>query len=209
MHQYERAVSTILGGLEGRSVIDFGAGSGWIRAFPFGSYVGVDANPPDEPWAVRWNFDEPLPARLKGGFDAAVSLNALHYAADPNRTLTRFLEALKPGGTLVLAAPWIYPPHDRAIDYWRISPRALYRLTAGHFEALSIYPIGSIIDLPMRIAARLLAPGHSRPRVRKSSGIDLEPIRPASESEVPASFFGPLCTIVVGAGFRPRSPASS
>jgi SAM-dependent methyltransferase len=201
MRQYERVLARILGGLQGRSVVDFGAGSGWIRGFPFGSYVGLDMHAPDEPWAMRWHFDEPLPPQLKGRFDAAVSLNAIHYAADPNRTLLRFLEALKPGGTLVLAAPWLYPPHDRAIDYWRISPRGLHRLTARHFEALSLYPIGTLLDLPLRVASRLVG-GVSEPKIRKDSPAHPLPIRPANESEVPASFFGPLCTIVVGDGFR-------
>src|SRR5450756_149914 len=123
MRQYARALSTVLCGLESQSVIDFGAGTGWIRKYPFASYLALDLFPPAEPWATKWNFDDALPEEYRRKYDVGISLNAIQHASNPNQTLNYFLDALRGGGNLVLAAPWLYPPADRTIDYWRISPR--------------------------------------------------------------------------------------
>ena len=116
MRQYARVLSTVLSGLESRSVIDFGAGTGWIRRYGFGSYLALDFAPPDEPWARKWDFDHPLPEEYRRKYDVGISLNAIQHAVNPNQTLNYFLGALRSGGILILAAPWLYPPADRTID---------------------------------------------------------------------------------------------
>jgi SAM-dependent methyltransferase len=196
MRQYARTLSTVLGGLESRSVIDFGAGTGWIRKYGFASYLALDSAPPDESWARRWNFDGELPDEYRRKYDVVVSLNAIQCAADPNRTLTYFLSALRNGGSLIVAAPWLYPPADRAIDYWRIAPRALYRMTAPHFEKVSLFFIGSMIDLPGRIASRLLRGGFRGFAQPKRFRGEAQPLRPSDEKEIPTSFLGPLTTLL-------------
>jgi SAM-dependent methyltransferase len=205
MRQYARALSTVLGGLESRSVIDFGAGTGWIRTYGFASYLALDAVPPDEPWAKKWNFDDALPEEYRRKYDVGVSLNTIQYAADPNRTLTYFLSALRAGGSLIVAAPWLYPPVDRAIDYWRIAPRALYRMTAPHFEKISLFLIGSMIDLPGRIGSRLLR-GRFRgfSRVKKFRS-EAKVLCPSNEMEIPTSFFGPLTALLRAENYILRS----
>jgi hypothetical protein len=197
MRQYARALSTVLGGLESRSVIDLGAGTGWIRKYGFASYLALDRAPPDEPWARQWNFDSALPDECRGKYDIAISLNSIQCAADPNRTLTYFLSALRSGGSLIVAAPWLYPPADRAIDYWRIAPRALYRMTAPHFEKVSLFFIGSMIDLPGRIASRLLRGGFRGFALPEKFRGGAEPLCPSDETQIPTSFFGPLTTLLL------------
>jgi SAM-dependent methyltransferase len=201
MRQYARALSTVLNGLESRSVIDFGAGSGWIRKYPFASYQALDLFPPEEPWASKWNFNDALPEKYRRKYDVAVSLNAIHYAANPNQTFRYFLDALIGGGKLILAAPWLYPPHDLTIDYWRIAPRALYRMTSPHFEKVSLFFIGSMIDLPARIASRLLSGGFRGFSQAKKSQLEAKPLCPADEDEIPTSFFGPLTTLILAENY--------
>ena len=203
MRQYARALSTVLSGSESRSVIDFGAGTGWIRKYPFASYLALDFAPPDEPWARKWNFDDTLPEEYRRKYDVGISLNAIQYAANPNQTLNSFLDALSLGGKLILAAPWLYPPADRMIDYWRIAPRALYRMTSPHFEKVSLFFIGSMIDLPGRLASRLLSGGfRGFPQARKLR-IEAKPLCPADEGEIPTSLFGPLTTLVLAENYLP------
>jgi methyltransferase family protein len=201
MRQYARALSTVLSGLESRSVIDFGAGTGWIRKYPFASYLALDFVPPDEPWARKWNFDHALPEEYRRKYDVGVSLNAIQYAANPNQTLDYFLEALRGGGSLILAAPWLYPSTDRAIDYWRIAPRALYRMTSPHFEKVSLFLIGSMVDLPGRIASRLLSGGFRGFSQAKTFRRGAKPLCPADEGQVPTSFFGPLTTVILAENY--------
>jgi len=201
MRQYARVLFTVLRGLESRSVIDFGAGTGWIRKYRFASYLALDFVRPNEPWARKWNFDDALPEEYKRKYDVAISLNAIQCAADPNRTLHYFLDALKSGGKLILAAPWLYPPADRTIDYWRIAPRALYRMTSPHFEKVSLFPIGSMIDLPGRLAARLLSGGFRGFREAKKSRIEAKSLCPADEAHIPTSFFGPLTTLILAENY--------
>jgi SAM-dependent methyltransferase len=201
MRHYARALSTVFSGLDDRSVIDFGAGSGWIRKYPFASYLGLDRFPADEPWARKWDFNDVLPEEYRRKYDVGVSLNAIQYATNPNHTLDHFLGALRGGGKLILAAPWLYPPVDRNIDYWRVAPRALYRMTSPNFEKVSLFFIGSMIDLPGRIASRLLSGGFRGFSRAKKSRAGATPICPANEGQIPTSFFGPLTTLILAENY--------
>ena len=203
MRQYARALSTVLSGLESRSVIDFGAGTGWIRKYPFASYLALDFVPPDEPWARQWNFDHTLPEEYRRKYDVGISLNAIQQAANPNQTLNYFLDALRGGGNLILAAPWLYPPADRTIDYWRIAPRALYRMTSPHFEKVSLFLIGSMVDLPGRIASRLLAGAFRGFSEAKTFRVGAKPLCPVDEGQIPTSYFGPLTTLILAENYLP------
>jgi SAM-dependent methyltransferase len=202
MRRYARVLSTVLNGLESRTVIDFGAGSGWVRKYTFASYQALDLFPPAESWASKWNFNDALPEEYRAKYDVAVSLNAIHYAANPNQTFRYFLDALVGGGKLILAAPWLYPPHDLTLDYWRIAPRALYRMTSPHFEKVSVFLIGNMMDLPSRVASRLLWGKFRGFSQTKKSRLETKPLCPAYEGQVPTSFFGPLTTLILAENYR-------
>ena len=202
MRRYARILASVLSGSESRSVIDFGAGSGWVRKYAFASYMALDLFPPEEPWASTWNFNDALPEKYRRKYDIAVCLNAIHYAADPNQTFRYFLSALKGGGKLILAAPWLYPPHDLATDYWRISPRALHRMTSPHFEKISLFLLGSVIDLPGRLASRLLSGGFRGFSQAKKTRLEVKPLCPTDECKIPTSFFGPLTTLILAENYR-------
>jgi SAM-dependent methyltransferase len=204
MRHYARALSTVFNGMEDLSVIDFGAGSGWIRKYSFASYLGLDRAPPDEPWARQWDFNDALPEEHRRKYDVGVSLNAIQHAANPSRTLGHFLGALKAGGKLILAAPWLYPPADRDIDYWRIAPRALYGMTSPTFEKVSLFFIGTIMDLPGRITSRLVSGGFRGFPPEQKSRPGATPLCPADQGEIPTSFFGPLTTLILAENYLPR-----
>jgi SAM-dependent methyltransferase len=201
MRHYARALATVFSELDDLSVIDFGAGSGWIRKYPFASYLGLDRDPPDEPWAMRWDFNNALPEEHRRKFDVGVCLNAIQHAINPNQTLDHFLGALKAGGKLILAVPWLYPPADRDIDYWRIAPRALYRMTSPSFEKITLFFVGSMIDLPGRITSRWLSGGFRGFPPEQNARGHATPLCPADEGQIPTSFFGPLTTLILAENY--------
>jgi SAM-dependent methyltransferase len=91
------------------------------------SYYGVD----------KW-IDEPAPdARLDvqaldsiadGSFDTVFCSQVLEYVARPDRALRECFRVLKPGGTLLLSAPFAIGIHDAPNDLFRFSPFGLRSL---------------------------------------------------------------------------------
>src|SRR5512144_1875833 len=93
-------------------------------------------------------------------------------------------------------------PADRNIDYWRIAPPALYRMTSPKFEKVSLFFIGSIFDLPGRIASRLLSGGFRGFSRAATSRSGARPLCPADEGRIPTSFIGPLTTLILAENYR-------
>ena len=52
-------------------------------------------------------------------FDAVVMSEVLEHIPRPHAALDKVLQALKPGGRLILSVPFIFPLHDRPHDYYR------------------------------------------------------------------------------------------
>lgn len=201
-------LATVAGILDGRTdleVLDVAAGSGWIRDLGVRAYHSLDVVPPHE----FWDIDTPLPDRHAGGYDLVVCLGAVHFATDPPRTVAEFVRALRSGGELVVGSPWIYPPHDRQRDLWRISPLAMRDLLAGFFEEVDLYLIGSAIGLPLVVANRLVTgpfrglPADDLRRIvrRRRPARRIRTVRPA---DVPVHWFGPAGVVAHGRGLRGR-----
>jgi SAM-dependent methyltransferase len=70
-------------------------------------------------------------------FDCIILIHTLQYIFDASAALSTCRRILKPGGTLLIAAPFIgqYSPGDREKwgEYWRFSRMALGRLLAAVF----------------------------------------------------------------------------
>ncbi|MEX2487856.1 MAG: methyltransferase domain-containing protein [Nitriliruptoraceae bacterium] len=199
---YLATLHAVLEPLASRRTLDIAAGSGWIRALGFDDYAGLDIEPPHE----IWDIDTPLPAGHVGDYELALCLGALHYAADPHASLDEFRRALRPDGDLVLMVPWLYPPHDREADRWRIAPRQLFTMLAPHFAQVDLWFVGSVFQLPAHIAKRVIA-GPFR-------GITPEELRrlprrlaaprqtPGDVDDVPVPWFGPLNVVAHARSMR-------
>lgn len=103
-----------------RSILDLGAGTGvgtfaLLRHFPGASAVAVDASDDmlgrvrsradelglsDRVTTALADLDDGLPA--VGRVDLAWASASLHHLADPDLTLTRLVEAIRPGGLLAV-----------------------------------------------------------------------------------------------------------
>ncbi|MGH3441159.1 MAG: class I SAM-dependent methyltransferase, partial [Nitriliruptorales bacterium] len=199
-------LATVAGILADRSdldVLDVAAGTGWVRDLGVRSYHALDVVPPHEPWDI----DTPLPAQHVSRYDLVLCLGALHFAIDPPRTVAEFVRALRPGGELVVSTPWIYPPHDREHDRWRISPLAARDLLAGSFEEVDLYLIGSALGLPLVVANRFVTgafrglPAEDLRRIVRRRR-PAERIRTHGPADIPLRWFGPVGVVAHGRGQR-------
>ena len=98
-----------------RRVLDVGCGAGaHLRHFGPGS-VGLELDPD----AIRrgvaggldirpWNFEEAIPADLRGGFDIVWASNLFEHVLAPHPFLIDLRTALRPGGRLLIVAPTIH-----------------------------------------------------------------------------------------------------
>ena len=73
-------------------------------------------------------------------FDTVILSAVLQYCADPPRVIQQVHHVLKPGGMLLLDAPFLQPYCPDGLDLWRFSDDGLRTLCQGHFEILEVSP---------------------------------------------------------------------
>jgi SAM-dependent methyltransferase len=63
--------------------------------------------------------------------DTILCTEVLEHVPDPERTIAEFSRILRPGGTLITTAPFVYPIHDK-FDFFRYSPDGLAAMMSRH-----------------------------------------------------------------------------
>ncbi len=115
------------------------------------------------------DFDRPLPFE-DAAFDHALCLNALYIARDPAFTLRELQRVVKPGGSIVIATPFVFPEAREPHDYVRWTSEGLEQLFAdaglgrietvpfgGHFTS-ALYIVEPFLRLAaLQYAARRVA----------------------------------------------------
>lgn len=140
-----RALVEALGNVRGR-VLDIGCGMQPYRALlgpAVSEYVGLDREGPlSRPTVVgsatALPFDD-------GHFDAVFSTQVLEHLDRPEEALREAVRVLRPGGTLVLTVPGVWPTHEAPHDYWRFTRHGLLRLldVVGVKDS-SLTPLGGL-----------------------------------------------------------------
>jgi len=64
-------------------------------------------------------------------------LDVLEHLPDPDACIAELHRSLKPGGTLVLQVPFMYPVHDAPLDFHRWTRDALAAAAARHGFSVS------------------------------------------------------------------------
>jgi SAM-dependent methyltransferase len=142
----------------GARVLDAGAGEGQYKHwFARQRYCGVDLAVGDAAWDYS-KLDAmadltQLPFR-DGAFEAALHIVTIEHLREPARALAEIARTLRPGGTLLLAAPQDWEIHQAPHDYYRYTRYGLeYLLGQAGLEAIEISPAGGYFRL---LARRLL-----------------------------------------------------
>ena len=126
-------------------LVDVGCGSKpWQGLFAahVDEHVGVDYVPEIRGTAidvVATAYDVPL----EDGYADTILLSAvLEHLEEPERALREALRLLRPGGHLIVTAPFIWPVHEAPRDFFRYSPYGLrHLLEAAGFEVLEVTPL--------------------------------------------------------------------
>jgi SAM-dependent methyltransferase len=61
----------------------------------------------------------------EGSVDVVLCTQVIEHVPEPVRVLQEIFRVLRPGGTLILSVPAIFPQHGSPGDYWRYMPQGL------------------------------------------------------------------------------------
>jgi len=118
-------------------ILDVGAGRGDFAAiFQGRQYLGLDVYPYPEVDIVC-DLTQANPLRPES-FDAIVLMNVLEHVYDTHKLLAALAAALKPGGALIIAIPFMVKMHQVPVDYVRYTQFALQKLGADHGLAVEL-----------------------------------------------------------------------
>jgi ubiquinone/menaquinone biosynthesis C-methylase UbiE len=148
----ERFASTIP---EGSQVLEIGSGPsrGGYSAEAFFNhceFTATDVNPQFDRTVVDVT-NIPFQA---GSFDVVLATNVLEHVWDYSRALEEIHRVLKPGGTVFVMVPFLFPLHDEPHDYWRFTRHALTRLLGGFDDVTITYAGTAKLPMSYRVTAR-------------------------------------------------------
>jgi len=124
-------------------VLDVGCAAGKPKAFlpPDASYVGLDYYST----AMEWYNTRPdvfgdaqaLPLK-DDSVDHALLLDVLEHLPDPERCIEELYRVIRPGGTLTIQVPFMYPLHDQPLDFHRWTRHGLRRAAARNSFEITV-----------------------------------------------------------------------
>jgi SAM-dependent methyltransferase len=132
------------------NVLDVGCGltpyKNWIGdgvAHGNVSYTGLDTTPESRADIVVIEDDKTWPLDA-GRFDAVLCTQVIEHAKNTSFVIQEILRVLKPGGALILTAPFAFNVHGAPKDYRRFSAFGIEALLEGKFEISILETQGAI-----------------------------------------------------------------
>ena len=119
------------------TVLDVGCAESKPRAFlpPEASYIGLDYYSTATDWYETrpdvFGDAQALPF-ADTSVDHALLLDVIEHIPEPDKSLAELHRVLKPGGSLVLQVPFLYPLHDEPLDFHRWTIHGLRRAADRH-----------------------------------------------------------------------------
>jgi len=124
-------------------VLEAGSGcSSYKKYIPYTEYLTLDINKESKPdiccdlHNIKWNSDY---------FDIVITTCVLEHVHTPEKVISEIWKILKPGGSCILAVPFIYPYHPGPKDYYRFTRDSLSYLFR-EFNKVEIYHYGNKIQ---------------------------------------------------------------
>lgn len=152
-------------------VLDVGCADRWVERCrdPAGGYVGLDYPATGcDLYAARPDLfaDASALPVATASVDAVVCLEVLEHLRRPRAALEEMARVLKPGGTLLLSMPFLYPVHDAPFDFQRLTVHGLRRdLEASGFELVRLDKRGHAVRAAGLLLSLSLVGGlHARRR---------------------------------------------
>jgi SAM-dependent methyltransferase len=110
---------------------------------PAWSYLGVDLR--DGPNVDRVMWDEfTIPVRSET-MDIIISGQCLEHCSNPFRLIRDAARTLKPGGTIILVAPFLFPEHGEPTDCFRFLPDGMRAI----LEDADLVPVDAYMDMAL------------------------------------------------------------
>ncbi len=152
----EKYLKAALPKLEGR-VLDIGSGRSRYDYLLKTKPEAIDTAP-NEAKQIRFGDVNDL-HYPNNSFDNVLCIEVFEYVKTPHKAAKEILRVLRPGGKLVLSAPFMYKTHE---DFLRFTEDYLKELFAG-FSSLEIKPIGNFYTIILDILRGKIAKLKFRP----------------------------------------------
>jgi SAM-dependent methyltransferase len=154
-------------------LLDIGCGSKpWRGLFAahVDEHIGIDFVPsernPDAVDIIAGAYDIPLPDE---NADTLLLTSVLEHLEEPERGIAEAYRLLKPGGHVILTAPFIWWIHEAPRDFFRYSPFGLrHLLEEAGFEVVEVQPLAgawTTFSLELSYALRRYQKGLASPVV--------------------------------------------
>lgn len=133
------------------------------------AYTSVNLSPHAKP-EILHDLEQPLPLE-DGSFDHALLINVLEHVFNYRGLLAEAARVVRPGGSIVVVVPFLFPLHPSPKDFFRFSLEALERecalaglsvswtrsLGSGVFAARFVL-LDRLLPGPLRLLASALHP---------------------------------------------------
>jgi SAM-dependent methyltransferase len=127
------------------SIIDLGGDArGEYRGYLPGEHTFTTVNlAPHALPDITHDLETPLPC-ADASFDHALLINVLEHVYHARALLQEAVRVVRPGGSLVVIVPFLFPLHEDPHDFWRFSRETLERMCAeAGLQNVRITPLGS------------------------------------------------------------------
>jgi len=92
---------------------------------------------------ILHDLEKPLPIADKS-YDNVLLINVLEHIFDYHQLLNEAIRVVRPGGSIVIVVPFLFPIHPSPSDFWRFSGQTLERLlTSLNLEQVRVHALGS------------------------------------------------------------------